>query len=149
VGVVKNIQKFKVGSEHGKFKSWLLTLTRWRIADQFRKRSPAAVGSVPFLDEDTNGTPSLEALADPASLDMDARWEAAWQQNIIGAAVARVKERVDPLDYQMFDLHVLKLWSAAKVAALLDVKLSNVYVAKYNILGRIKKEAKKIETDFV
>ena len=149
VGVVRNIHKFKVGSEHGKFKSWLLTLTRWRIADQFRKRPPAAASQFPHMDEDTNGTPTIEALADPASLDIDSKWETDWQQNIIDSAIARVKERVDPLDYQMFDLHVLKLWPAAKVAALLNVKLSNVYFAKYDILRRIKSEVKKIERDLV
>jgi len=27
----------------GSFKGWLLHITRWRIADQFRKRAPAAL----------------------------------------------------------------------------------------------------------
>src|SRR5690348_4799800 len=39
--VAKGIKDFKVGSAHGSFSSWLLQTTRWRIADQFRKRLPA------------------------------------------------------------------------------------------------------------
>ena len=149
LSVVKNIQKFKVGSEHGRFKAWLLTMTRWRIKDQFRKKLPAVANHAPFVDEDTNVTPIVEGVADPASLNMDDKWEADWQQNLMDSAIERVKARVDPLDYQMFDLHVLKLWPAAKVAALLNVKLGNVYFAKYKILGLIKKEVKKIETNLV
>ena len=38
ITVAKNISKYE--REAGSFKSWLLHITRWRIADQFRKRSP-------------------------------------------------------------------------------------------------------------
>src|SRR6266571_8826595 len=40
--VAKNLKNFQVGSERGSFKSWLLQTTRWRIADQFRKRLPVS-----------------------------------------------------------------------------------------------------------
>src|ERR1700761_404347 len=38
ITVAKNITKYDRTA--GSFKSWLLHTTRWRIADQFRKRSP-------------------------------------------------------------------------------------------------------------
>src|SRR4030095_10362306 len=40
VSVAKNIGRYD--KKAGSFKSWLLQLTRWRIIDQVRKRSPAA-----------------------------------------------------------------------------------------------------------
>ncbi len=149
LSVAKNIKNFKVGAEHGSFKSWLLTLTRWRINDQFRKRPPHSDNTVPFIQEDTNVTPVVEGIADPASLEPDAKWETDWQQNLVDAAMQRVKTRVDPLDYQMFDLHVLKQWPASKVASMLNVKLGNVFYAKYKISRLIKKEVKRLETNFV
>src|SRR6266568_6792262 len=42
LAVAKNLKGFEVGRDRGSFKSWLLQTTRWRIADQFRKRSPAS-----------------------------------------------------------------------------------------------------------
>jgi RNA polymerase sigma factor (sigma-70 family) len=147
VSVTRNIKQFRVGSQHGSFKAWLLKMTRWRIADQFRKRPHLPNGS--FAVDDTNATPIVEGIPDPLSLEPDAKWEADWQQNLMDAAIERVKARVDPLDYQMFDLHVLKLWPAARVAKLLNVKIGNVYFAKYNILRQIKREVQRIETKFV
>ena len=47
--VARNIQGFEVGSEHGSFKAWLLQNTRWRIADQFRKRSASGAAALRSL----------------------------------------------------------------------------------------------------
>ena len=38
IAVAKKIPEFKTDPAFGSFKAWLLHLTRWRIADQFRKR---------------------------------------------------------------------------------------------------------------
>src|SRR6188472_4115314 len=42
LSVAKQMPSFKYDPSVGSFKSWLLTLTRWRIIDQFRKRGPIA-----------------------------------------------------------------------------------------------------------
>src|SRR5262245_33568442 len=49
IAVAKNIRDFKTGAAHGSFSGWLMQLTRWRIADQFRKRhkEPRASGASP------------------------------------------------------------------------------------------------------
>jgi RNA polymerase sigma-70 factor (ECF subfamily) len=41
ITAAKNLERFKTDPTHGSFKGWLLHTTRWRIADQFRKRTPA------------------------------------------------------------------------------------------------------------
>src|SRR6266545_4859896 len=38
ISVAKKMPEFKCDPAAGSFKSWLLTLTRWRIVDQLRKR---------------------------------------------------------------------------------------------------------------
>src|SRR5256885_10482007 len=38
ISVAKKMPEFKADPATGSFKSWLLTLTRWRIVDQVRKR---------------------------------------------------------------------------------------------------------------
>ncbi len=42
--VAKKIDKLKYDPAVGSFKGWLLHITRWRIADQFRKRKPGDAG---------------------------------------------------------------------------------------------------------
>src|SRR5437667_12874824 len=39
IAVAKKIPEFKADPARGSFSAWLMRLTRWRIADQFRKRA--------------------------------------------------------------------------------------------------------------
>src|SRR5262245_4587047 len=40
ISVAKKIASFRTDPARGSFKAYLLTLTQWRIKDQFRKRGP-------------------------------------------------------------------------------------------------------------
>src|SRR5215470_5738405 len=58
IAVARKIGEFKADPAHGSFSAWLMQLTRWRIADQFRKRqkeasrlAPAGVRSPPLSDD--------------------------------------------------------------------------------------------------
>ena len=53
---------------------------------------------------------------------------------------------MDPEQYQMFDLHVVRGWPAVKVARELGVKMGRVYFAKYKISRLLKKETRRLET---
>ena len=145
MNVAKNIKDFEVGSERGSFKAWLLQNTRWRIADQLRKRLPQA-SHLRILPHEGSDTPTTDRLPDPASLDLDALWNADWQQNLVDAALANLRTHVDPEQYQMFDLHVLRSWPAVKVARELGVKMGRVYFAKYTISRLLKQEIRRLET---
>ena len=146
--VAKKINGFQVGRERGSFKAWLLRTTRWRIADQFRKRGPAAARGTPSAD-DTSQTTMTERIPDPASLNLDAAWDEDWKQNLTEAALARLKAQVDPEEYQLFDLNVLKQWPASKVAQKLDVKLARVYFAKYKVARLLRKEIRRLEARLI
>ena len=144
MNVARNIKDFEVGSARGSFKAWLLQNTRWRIADQLRKRLPQANHPTTRLHDDSE-TPTTDRVPDPVSLDLDALWDANWQQNLVNAALANLRSHVDPEQYQMFDLHVLRSWPAVKVARELDVKMGKVYFAKYKISRLLKKEVRRLE----
>ena len=142
--VAKNIKNFEIGSERGSFKAWLRQNTRWRIADQFRKRPPFRELNTPPCGG-TSHTDLAEQMPDPASLNVEALFEAEWKQNLAETALANLRGRVDPEQYQMFDLHVLKHWPAEKVAGKLSVKMGRVYFAKYKISRLLKKEIRRLE----
>jgi len=140
ITVAKNITKYE--REAGSFKGWLLHITRWRIADQFRKRAPATAQS-PTRGTVSRETATIERV--PDGFDIRVTWETEWQQHVFQAALERLKRRVDAKHYQIFDCLVVKQWSAAKVAASLSVSLAQVYIVKHRLSSQLKKEVALLE----
>lgn len=155
--VAKKIGDFKSHPALGSFKGWLLTITRRRIADQFEKRGkasiqPSAASSVApdqpkrgLESDDTNRTSTVERVPDPASLVLDDCWEEQWQQHVLNAAIERVKNRVSPKQFQMFELYVLREWPVGKVAKTLGTNSGQVYLAKHRIASLLKRERERLE----
>jgi hypothetical protein len=68
-------------------------LTRWRIADHFRKQPPAqARARTEPGSEDRTAT--IGRMPDPA--EIDAFWELEWMKNLFETAIARLSRRVNP-----------------------------------------------------
>ncbi len=161
ISVAKKMPEFKADPAAGSFKSWLLTLTRWRIVDQVRKRqsklAPNPEGGLerPLYPqtglsglqhgEDSARTSTVDRIPDPG-LDLEAVWNEEWENNLLLAATDQVKRQVDPELYQLFDFHVLKGWPAKKVARKLGVSLGRVYFAKYKVSALLKKEIRRRES---
>jgi RNA polymerase sigma factor (sigma-70 family) len=145
ISVMKGMPNFQYDAEKGSFKGWLLSLTKWRITDQFRKRQRGIAhqrcGS-PASDE----TATVERLPGPSGSELEAVWDEEWERNLVGAAIERVKRKVDPKQYQLFDLYVLKKWTVSKVAQTLSVNPGRVYLTKHRINQLIKKEIAYLRT---
>jgi len=146
ISVAKHMPTFEYDPAIGSFKTWLLNMTRWRITDQLRKRGPfAASQSAP---EDTGtGTRTVDKVVDPAGPDLDALWNEEWEKNLLDAAMAKVKRRLDPQKYQIFDLYVNKEWAPEKVAATFGISVDQVYLAKHRTTELIKEEVKRLEKE--
>jgi RNA polymerase sigma factor (sigma-70 family) len=143
ITVAKKIDKLRYDPALGSFKGWLLQITRWRIADQFRKRN--SVQTQRARSNDDRQTATIERIPDLNVIDLDALWEREWQENLLAAAIARVKKKVDPKQFQIFDCYVRKEWSAQKVAEQLRVSVGQVYLARHRVSALIKKEVKNLE----
>jgi RNA polymerase sigma factor (sigma-70 family) len=143
VTVAKNVGKLRYDPAVGSFKGWLLQITRWRIADQFRKRQPSETRRVRSPDD--RATATIERVPDSQGPDFDELWEREWQQNLFQAAIGRVKKKVDPKQYQIFDCYVRKEWPAQKVAQQLGVSVGQVYLARHRISALLKKEIRNLE----
>ncbi len=146
ISVAKKMGGFKTDPAAGSFKSWLLTLTRWRIHDQLRKRPPPRPEPPPFPEDKTKTrTATVERLADTAPGPLEADWDADWEKHLLQAALARVKKYVKPELIQIFDLMVDKQWPALKVARRLQVNLARVYYARCKVAALLKQEVKRLE----
>ena len=138
ISVSKSMPNFDYDSKKGSFKGWLLLLTRWRITDQFRKRQPG-------IEErrkapTSTQTATVERVPDPVGLALESAWDKEWENNLVEAAVQRVKQKVDPKLYQVFDLYVVKKWPVSRVARTLKVSAGRVYLTKHRIGHLIKRE---------
>jgi RNA polymerase sigma-70 factor (ECF subfamily) len=144
ISVAKQMPGFRYDPARGRFKGWLLQITRRRIADQVRKRMQAggASGSQPV---ETLSTEHIESLPDPAGGDLEAIWEAEWERHLFEAAAEKVKKQVNPEQYQLFDLYVIQRWPVKKITATLGVSAGQVYLARHRVGGAMKKEIARLE----
>jgi len=145
LAVAKGIHGFSYDPARCAFKTWLMTVTRSKITNQFQKRARHPVAPDP-AGEGTPRTSLLERMPDEQQeLQWKRAWEDDWQRNLMDAAIQRVKRSVSIEHYQMFDLFVLKNWPARDVAKTLGVTMAHVYVAKHRIAKLIRKEVAALE----
>src|SRR5208283_6191751 len=104
---------FRYDPTIGSFKSWLLKLTRWRITDQLRKRGPPGLHRL--AADAAARTDTVDQIPDPAPAELDRIWDHDWQANLLEAAIANVRRRMDPKNFQIFDFYVNKNWAPAAV----------------------------------
>ncbi len=144
VSVARSLQAGQYDRAQGSFKAWLHAVTRNRIADHFRRRQR----SVPLAnleDGSTTGTRPIARVPDPASLDLGVVWEEEWQKNLVDAATQRVRAKVPPDQFQIFDLYALKGLPVGEVARLTRSSRAKVYVVKHRLARMIQQEARRLE----
>jgi RNA polymerase sigma-70 factor (ECF subfamily) len=146
INVSKNIKTFKYRPENGSFKSWLLNLTRWRIADQLRRRQRRMVT---VTEEEANRVMRTANMrgAEPDETSEalehcvpEASWDEDWESTLLDAALSRVKRRVDARQYQVFHQLALKGRSPSEVARALKMSRPRIYLIKHRLNKMLKKE---------
>ena len=145
IAVARNMPEFRYDPGRGSFKQWLLLITRRRIQDHLRR----LYHSLPMADaSDEEAMSHAEETLAPAPDDaIVAAWETEWRENIIQAALARVRQRVHPKNYQAFDYCVLQNVPASEVARMLGLNAAQVYLAKHRVSAAVKRAATELEAE--
>lgn len=136
ITVARHMPTFRYDPSIGSFKSWLFTITKWRIADQLRKRDPGNKSSE---------TATMESIVDPATDQSDTGWEKEWEQSVVEAAIANIKHRVDPEKFQMFDLTATKGMKPDRVAELFQLPVGQVYLARHRVKELLVDEVERLK----
>ena len=144
IAAAKNLPEFRYDPKVCSFKTWLLNLSKWRVTDQLRKRLPVAPRTA-SSDEVTARTATIERVPDPAGIHLEALWDQEWRTTLVEVACVKVKARVDPKEWQMFDLYALKGWSARDAARAVGVNIGRVYLAKHRVGRLLKHEIARCE----
>jgi RNA polymerase sigma factor (sigma-70 family) len=145
VSVAKKMRHFHYDPALGSFKTWLLLNVRSRITDHFRRRQcriPSASGT----GAEPGQVLAVEQIPDAGVNDLEAVWEAEWKKAILETALARVRQRVSPHQFQIFDLCALRGLPLRKVAAALGVNLGQVYLARHRVARLVRQEVQRLET---
>lgn len=144
----RHMPGFNYDRRLGSFRSWLLQMARWRIADQYKKRPR-------YIVEHNQGGSKVKGAADtdlpaaPATTDLERMWDEEWERCILDKATERAKRSLNPKLYQVYDLCVRKEWSAEKVAQFISMQPSQVYRAKYRVFAAIKKEVERLREEII
>jgi RNA polymerase sigma factor (sigma-70 family) len=151
IGIAKQVQRKLYDPQAGSFKTWLLNMTRWRIADQFRRRmrDPALPNRVMNEDSEASSAEMMDRLPDPKGDELDQVWDSEWKKNLTNVAVARVKSKVSPKQFQIFDCYVLKGWGVKKTVETLGVNAAQVYLARHRVGSLVKKEVRILENQLL
>lgn len=138
--VAEHMPKFKYDPELVSFKSWLQQIIRLQIISRTLKRRPSS-GALAREKAAMESEPSANA--------MDRVWETEWKTNLHNAAIANVKRRLDPKNFQIYDLQVNKKLPPEKIAAAMGISADQVNAAKRNVSEMIQAEVKRLEEKMV
>ena len=145
--IAKQQKEHRYDATMGSFKSWLMNQTRWRINDQFRKRAKDTAMFKSGNENDERSTATLDRFEDPKANHLEKVWDAEWTKSLTDRALAAVKLRVSPRQFQIFDCYVIKDWGVLEVCRKLDVSMGQVYLAKHRVGSLMRKELRQLEND--
>ncbi len=125
MSVSKDLAAFDPARPDAKFRGWLWTITRRRIADAVRARpderhAGSQLAELPIVD------PPTDAVTD--------------RQTLLVRAVAIYRDRFDPNTWQAFWATVVEGREPDEVAATLGMNRWSVYKARARILHRLRTE---------
>jgi len=145
ISVARQMPNFKYDPARGSFKSWLFLITRRRINDHLRKQY-RRVKIAEAEPSESARTAEIERVPDQAQSLAGEIWEEEWKRQLFAEALRRIKRRLEPKQFQIFDCYVLKEWPVKDVAAAFGVNANQIYLIKYRVSTLIEEEVRKLET---
>ena len=145
VSVASAIRDFQYNREVGSFKQWIGNQAMWKISDQLR-RSGRELKMIQPRGRTATGdrTGTLQGLADERN-NLELFFDHDWDEVVATTAMARVKTKVKPKHFQMFDLYAVKQWPMRRISRTLGVNVAQVYLVKSRIFRMLKVETKQVK----
>jgi len=133
------IGRFDYDRKKGAFRSWLLTVTRNKLANFFssKARRGAETGETAVLE-----VPSAEASPGEA-----ADWDRDYEARLVQWAMNQVKGEFQEATWQAFAGTALEDRPVVEVAAALGMSAGAVYIARSRVIARIRRRVGEIDAD--
>jgi RNA polymerase sigma-70 factor (ECF subfamily) len=137
--VARSVEQWLNQTQRGRFRSWLLGITR-NIAINVLTRAPrGGVGN-----GGDGGLAALTAMPDPdGAISRQFDQEFAWE--VYHWAASRVRDSVKPITWEAFHLTHLEGLTVQEVADRLGISVGNVYIARSRVMSRLKEVVRQFE----
>ena len=137
--VARSIDRWLDQAQRGRFRGWLLGITR-NIAINVLTRRPCGGAGV-------GGEDSLRVLAEiPRAEDaVSSQFDVEYRREVYCWAARQVRDSVTPTTWDAFHLTQLEGVSIADAARRLGVSVGNVYIARSRVMNRLRELARQFE----
>ncbi len=131
--VSKSIGQWNYDPRNGKFRGWLFTVARSKLADfaNWRRRMPQGSG-----DSDVREILENQAEAN----EEEAFWEHEYQRRVFQWAAEQLRGQFQSATWDAFWRTAVHNEEAGAVAAALGMSVGAVYVAKSRVLAKLKEK---------
>jgi RNA polymerase sigma factor (sigma-70 family) len=144
--LARRMPKFRYDPGRGSFKSWLRRVTRSRIS-VFRRRAEAKEPPLPELPLEDDDANIWESVPDPGGDALDDIWQREWEDNLVKAALRRIRPKVSAEQLMIFELAALGEVPLKQVARKLEVSLMQVYLARHRVGKLFKAEVARLRRE--
>ena len=135
--VTRTIGRFEYDPERGRFRTWLLTITRNKLKSflAHHQREPHGDGETATLQQ-------LEAQPSPED---ESNWDTAYHRRLFEVAAEQVHAEVHEATWQAFWQTACEDRDGRDVARQLGLSVGAVYIAKSRVLARLRERIRAID----
>jgi RNA polymerase sigma-70 factor (ECF subfamily) len=135
--VMSGIRSFEYRPERGRFRDWLLLITRRRLARivglKARLPKPGLGSGIPDPVDESSPNPE---------------WDEAFNERVLRVALRRIRPHFSSASWRAFERVWMEHRPATEAADELSMSVEAVYMAKSRILKRLEEEVRDIAEDF-
>jgi RNA polymerase sigma factor (sigma-70 family) len=136
--VARSMERFEYDPSRGRFRAWLITVTRSKLRDLLARRERESQG--------VGGTAAQERLDAVASSDQEEAFvEGEYQRCLFDWAATEVRAEFEETSWQAFWQTNVEGKSTQEVAASLGISVGAVYIARSRVLARLRQKISQVE----
>ncbi len=137
--VARAMETFQYDRQRGKFRNWLLTVTRSKLSNFFSSRQRR---------HEPHGNTSIQHLMDHAPTPSEqSSWDTEYHGRLFHWAAEQVRPVIKEATWQAFWRTTMDEEDAEVVAAELKLSVGAVYVAKSRVLARLKQKMWEVDEE--
>jgi len=135
VSVSRAMPGFRYDWSKGRFRTWMLTIVRARLADHWQRRG-----------REQRAAEACDLLKASTS-DLEQRWDEEWSRHLLESAMNRLRRRTPGRQFLFFDMVERQGIALAPAAAAAGFNVAHGYVIRHRLRRILRAEVKYIDQE--